>query len=118
MHCVKQEKLPNLTKMFYNGLVIIATIKEVVLKHHKKVDGTYNIKYRLTQLSESAIIKNRNSYNRSKTRTRRKDSAFISIKLNPEAALILFKHFDRLRIRYAVSNNFNKALSKGLKDIG
>ena len=26
----------------------MATIKEVVLKHHKKEDGTYNIKYRLT----------------------------------------------------------------------
>ncbi|WP_183573703.1 phage integrase SAM-like domain-containing protein [Mucilaginibacter sp. X5P1] len=26
----------------------MSTIKEVVLKHHKKEDGTYNIKYRLT----------------------------------------------------------------------
>jgi hypothetical protein len=34
--------------MFYNGFVKMATIKEVVLKHHKKEDGTYNIKYRLT----------------------------------------------------------------------
>ena len=34
--------------MFYNEFVKMATIKEVVLKHHKKEDGTYNIKYRLT----------------------------------------------------------------------
>ncbi|SHN33595.1 hypothetical protein SAMN05216524_110110 [Mucilaginibacter sp. OK098] len=26
----------------------MATIKEVILKHHKKEDGTYNIKFRLT----------------------------------------------------------------------
>ena len=43
MRCVKHEKLPNLTKMFYNGFVKMATIKEVVLKHHKKEDGIYNI---------------------------------------------------------------------------
>ena len=52
MRCVKLEKLPNLTKMFYKcftmEFVRMATIKEVVLKHHKKEDGTYNIKYRLT----------------------------------------------------------------------
>lgn len=30
------------------SFVGMATIKEVVLKHHKKEDGTYNIKYRLT----------------------------------------------------------------------
>jgi len=51
MRCVKHEKQPNLTKMFYKcfttGFVGMATIKEVVLKHHKKEDGTYNIKYRL-----------------------------------------------------------------------
>jgi len=47
MRCVKHEKLPNLTKMFYKcfttGFVGMATIKEVVLKHHKKEDGIYNI---------------------------------------------------------------------------
>jgi len=30
----------------------------------------------------------------------------------------LFKHIDRLRERYAESSNFNKALNKGLKEIG
>jgi hypothetical protein len=35
-------------KCFTTDFVIMATIKEVVLKHHKKEDDTYNIKYRLT----------------------------------------------------------------------
>jgi len=69
-------------------------------------------------LCESAIVKNRVNYNRSKTRKRRKDSAFISIKLIPEASPLLFKYLNRLRGRYAESSNFNKALNKGLKEIG
>jgi len=35
----------------------MATIKEVVLKHHKKDDGTYNIKYRLTHNRKITYIK-------------------------------------------------------------
>src|ERR1700709_1905819 len=35
-------------KCFTTDFVSMATIKEVVLKHHKKEDGTYNLKYRLT----------------------------------------------------------------------
>lgn len=69
-------------------------------------------------LSLSAIVKNRVNYNRSKTRKRRKDSAFISIYLIPEASPILFKYINRLRERYAESSNLNKALNKGLKEIG
>jgi len=69
-------------------------------------------------LSQSSIVKNRVNYNRSKTKKRRKDSAFISINLIPEAAPLLFKYVNRLRDRYAESSNFNKALNKGLKEIG
>ena len=69
-------------------------------------------------IKNSSIVVGRINYNRSKTKTRRKDNAFISIKLIPQAALILFKHINRLPIRYADSNNFNKALSKGLKVTG
>jgi integrase len=68
-------------------------------------------------LRKSDIVKNRVNYNRSKTKSRRKDKAFISIKLIPKAALLLFKHINRLQIRYADANNFNKALSKGLQEI-
>lgn len=69
-------------------------------------------------LSQTSIVKNRLNYNRSKTRSRRKDSAFISINLIPEASPLLFKYINRLRERYADSSNFNKALNKGLKEIG
>ena len=52
MRCIKHEKTAqldeNVLQMFYNGFVKMATIKEVVLKHHKKEDGIYNIKFRLT----------------------------------------------------------------------
>ncbi|MDR6940840.1 phage integrase SAM-like domain-containing protein [Mucilaginibacter pocheonensis] len=69
-------------------------------------------------LSQSSISNKRVNYNRSKTRSRRKDSAFISINLIPEASPLLFKYINRLRERYADSSNFNKALNKGLKEIG
>jgi integrase len=69
-------------------------------------------------LGHSAIVKNRVNYNRSKTRKRRKDSAFISIMLIPEASILLFKYISRLQDRYAESSNFNKALNKGLKEVG
>jgi integrase len=69
-------------------------------------------------LHQSNIVKGRVNYNRSKTKKRRKDSAFISIKLIPEASPLLLKYVDRLRDRYASSNNLNKALSRGLKEIG
>ena len=70
------------------------------------------------ELKGSSIVKSRINYHRSKTRTRRKDGAFISIKIIPEASLILYRYIDNLRKRYAESNNFNKALSKGLTEIG
>jgi integrase len=69
-------------------------------------------------LSESSVVNNRVNYHRAKTKSRRKDSAFISINLIPEASPLLFKYINRLRERYAESSNFNKALNKGLKEIG
>jgi integrase len=69
-------------------------------------------------LSQSSIVKNRVNYNRSKTRRRRKDGAFISVNLISEASPLLFKYINRLQDRYAESSNFNKALNKGLKEIG
>ncbi|RYE53937.1 MAG: hypothetical protein EOP48_13350 [Sphingobacteriales bacterium] len=72
----------------------------------------------LYALCQSAIVKNRVNYNRLKTRGRRKDNAFISINLIKEASTLMFKYIDRLRDRYAESSNFNKALNKGLKEIG
>jgi integrase len=69
-------------------------------------------------LRHSDIGKNRINYNRSKTKGRRSDGAFISIKIINDAVPLLFKYLDRLRERYSESCNFNKALNKGLKEIG
>jgi len=69
-------------------------------------------------LCQASIVKNRVNYNRSKTKKRRKDSAFISINLIQDASPLLFKYINQLRERYAESSNFNKALNKGLKEIG
>lgn len=63
-------------------------------------------------------IKNgRIEYYRSKTKLKRKDNAFISIKLIPAAEVLLERHKD-LDKRYKTVNNLNKALNKGLKEIG
>ena len=63
-------------------------------------------------------IKNgRIEYYRSKTKIKRKDNAFISIKLIPAARALLQKH-KHISKRYKTVNNLNKALNKGLKEIG
>lgn len=64
---------------------------------------------------EYIINGNRLEYNRSKTKGKRKDNAFISIAIPPEASELLRKYQNQLTDRYATVTNFNKALSKGMK---
>ena len=54
-------------------------------------------------------------YNRSKTKGKRKDSAFISIHIPAVAMPLVLKYCNRLSERYATITNFNKAISKGMK---
>ncbi len=61
-------------------------------------------------------------YNRKKTRGRRQDNAFISIKVEPEAAAIIEKYADKTgrRVfdfyqRYSTSHIFSSNVNKGLK---
>ena len=54
-------------------------------------------------------------YNRSKTKGKRKDSAFISIHIPTVAMPLVLKYCNRLSERYATITNFNKAISKGMK---
>ncbi|MFA6246443.1 MAG: phage integrase SAM-like domain-containing protein [Mucilaginibacter sp.] len=56
-------------------------------------------------------------YNRSKTKGKRKDHAFISINIPAEAMPLILKYNGKLSKRYATITNFNKALSKGMKVI-
>ncbi|MBC6111175.1 phage integrase SAM-like domain-containing protein [Pedobacter fastidiosus] len=71
----------------------------------------------LYQIDQSNIVKGRLEYNRSKTRNKRKDNAFISIKIIKEADQLLKKYIGVLSIRYSTIGGLNKALSSGMKDL-
>jgi len=65
------------------------------------------------------VINNgRLEYERSKTKGKRRDRAFISIKVPEIALLVIEKYRHRLQAEYATIGNLNKALNKGLKVIG
>jgi len=68
-------------------------------------------------ISRSNIINGRLEYNRCKTVRRRKDNAFISIKLVDEAAPLVEKYIEKMSSRYSTSKGFDGALSKGMKDL-
>jgi integrase len=57
------------------------------------------------------------SYNRSKTKGKRKDKAFISIQIPDEATPIIEKYMNTLSLKYAGPDNLNKALNKGLEAV-
>jgi len=57
------------------------------------------------------------NYNRNKTKGRRKDKAFISIKLINEAKPLYDKYAGTLQFRYASSHGLDTAINKGLKQI-
>ena len=67
------------------------------------------------------VIDGRITYERAKTRTRRKDNAEISVKVEPEALELLKKYMenDKTQFHSLYSNalNFNKAINIGLKEI-
>jgi len=59
-------------------------------------------------------IKNgRISYNRSKTEGKRKDNAYIGIKVIPEAEILLDKYLVKIRTRYKNSHCLQKAICNG-----
>jgi integrase len=64
------------------------------------------------------IHNGRLEYQRSKTKGKRKDHAFISIKIPEPALIIIEKYKDKLCIDYSEIGNLNKAVNKGLKIIG
>ena len=70
------------------------------------------------------INRNRLEYKRRKTTTRRKDKAFISILIEPEARLLIDKYADPSGERifkfyrmYASSKGFNNAINTGLREL-
>jgi integrase len=68
----------------------------------------------LYNLRSSNIVNSRVEYNRSKT-IRRKDKAFISIKLVNEAKPILNKYLEKLHERYNSFENLDRAINEGMK---
>ena len=71
----------------------------------------------LYKVNSSNLINGRLEYNRSKTRERRIDGAFISVKIVEPAVEILSKHIGKLSKRYATVDGLNKALGFGMKKI-
>ncbi len=57
-------------------------------------------------------------YNRSKTKSRRKDRAFISIKIPVIAEELFFKYSGTLQSRYSSHLTLDRALSIGMRSIG
>lgn len=56
-------------------------------------------------------------YNRAKTKRRRKDRAFISIRIIEEARPLIDKYLDILPSKYTSHEGLDSALSKGMKDL-
>ena len=69
----------------------------------------------LYELPLATEINERINYNRAKTRKKRKDNAFISIKVISEAAPLLEKYAGKLQLRYSSTSGLNSALDEGLK---
>jgi integrase len=72
----------------------------------------------LFKLTCDESIVERINYNRSKTKSRRRDRAFISINI-PDIAIPLFlKYAGTLQKRYSTHITLDQALSKGMRKIG
>lgn len=72
--------------------------------------------YRLPE--EMDIEEGRLEYNRSKTKDRRKDKAFMSLRIPDVAKPLLIKYIRTLKTRYASHENLDSALSFGMRKIG
>lgn len=71
----------------------------------------------LYNCTKDNILDGRINYNRTKTKRKRRDNAFISIKIMEEAKPLMIKYIDKLRKRYSTCRNLDTALSKGMKEI-
>jgi len=72
----------------------------------------------LHKLPADESIKMRVNYNRSKTKSRRKDKAFISINIPDVATPLYLKYAGKLQVRYSTHITLDNALMKGMHGIG
>lgn len=70
--------------------------------------------YELHQLKPG---QERIEYNRAKTRNKRQDKSFISVKITPEAKPLLDKYAGNLQVRYQNKESLKKAIHIGLKEV-
>jgi integrase len=68
-------------------------------------------------LTRKDVRNGRIDYNRAKTQGRRKDNAFISIKVIEEAKPLLEKYIEKLSVRYSTYGVLDTALSQGMKQL-
>ena len=119
---------PPLTKKRNNTLEQVLIIRDCVTKSGSRAElakELYMLSFCLCgmnavdlyQLTELDIRNGRVDYNRSKTEGKRKDNAFISIKIVDEAKPLLEKYLGKLRERYSSANCLNWALSKGMEQL-
>ncbi|WP_343557599.1 site-specific integrase [Sphingobacterium sp.] len=71
----------------------------------------------LFKITENDVRNGRLDYNRSKTKGKRKDKAFISIKIIDEAKPLLKKYIGKLSERYSSRTTFNSSLKHGMKKL-
>lgn len=71
----------------------------------------------LFKISTDNVRNGRVDYNRSKTKGKRKDRAFISIRIIDEAKPLLEKYIGKLSQRYSSRTTFNSALKHGMKKL-
>jgi len=71
----------------------------------------------LYNCTKDNIRDGRIDYNRTKTKRKRRDDAFISIKIIEEAEPLLKKYIGKLQKRYSTYRTLDSALSKGMREI-
>ena len=119
---------PPLTKKRNNTLEQVLIIRDCVTKPGSRAElakELYMLSFYLCgmnavdlyQLTERDIRNGRVDYNRSKTEGKRKDNAFISIKIIDEAKPLLEKHIGKLSLRYSSYDCLNWALCKGMEQL-
>ncbi len=119
---------PPRTKEKHNTLAEVVAIKNCVTKSGSRAElakELYMLSFYLCgtnavdfyQIGQQNIRNGRLEYNRSKTTERRKDNAFISIKITDEAKPLLEKYIGKLAARYSTIGCLNKALSKGMEQV-
>lgn len=119
---------PPLTKKRNNTLEQVLAIRDCVTKRGSRAELSkelYMLSFYLCgmnaidlyQVTERDIRNGRVDYNRSKTEGKRKDNAFISIKIVDEAKPLLEKYIGKLSLRYSTCDGLNWALCKGMEQL-